>query len=634
MIKDKKFKALQHWWLSGGDPLNKMDLISYWNFDTESYSPDYASGGNIGTDNLITFGAGKINSGKQFVGVSSYVSVQDSPSLSFDGGSPDRPFSWAMWVNPTNFAAQRVLLMKRSSAGTGEYQILIDQTTGAVRFTLFSGNNSSVFLTKFSTVGLSASQWSLVTVTYDGSGTLGGIKIYINAVESATSTNTGGSYVSQSNSTSVLVFGQRSYELTSSFGFIGSLDEIGLFGKALTQSDVSTIYNSGSGRYYNYTHSNVMLDIYDVNYNVLATRGNYQFLSDGTNLYWSDDRGTTLINEYVWGVQFSGTVVADKGIDFAYIFSDGTLIFSCTNKMYRSTDKLETITEVLASSFFNEDGSPFSFHTPSNALFPGHYFQRLTFSAHSNDDILVWGNYCNVNIGAAPVQVWATTDKGETFTALYRFGQNPQFRDNGTNTGGASGTLLGDSSNSVIARHVHSVVRDGESFDWYACTGDSTGEVHWFKYTFNPDTEEWSSTHLIDSAAQNSRYKALGLLILNGLIYWGSDATGTVADSERGVFVTPLEDIGVTEERISYTINDEVSSVSINSNGKLLYYHIGSSVIYVSRSLGVGQSINYTVPNSSNGMSSSYPPDSEGWIKINIGRHAANQEITRTIFVR
>jgi len=62
-------------------------------------------------------------------------------------------------------------------------------------------------------------------------------------------------------------------------------------------------------------------------------------------------------------------------------------------------------------------------------------------------EMLVWGNYCNVLGGAAPVNIYYSTDNGHTVRVAYTFGQNPNFRDDGSEGGGPTGQLLGNPEN-------------------------------------------------------------------------------------------------------------------------------------------------------------------------------------------
>src|SRR5690606_31092209 len=132
-----------------------------------------------------------------------------------------------------------------------------------------------------------------------------------------------------------------------------------------------------SGDYLAYAYDeSVKFDIVEVDRNVIATRDDWQFSTDGTDLYWSNDRGETWINQYEWGTQFTGgEPVRDKYINMAHIFSDGTLIFACSSLLFRSTDQLQTVDSIEA---VDDDGvTPYPIHTPANASYPGAYFQMF-----------------------------------------------------------------------------------------------------------------------------------------------------------------------------------------------------------------------------------------------------------------
>ncbi|MEO8962727.1 MAG: hypothetical protein ABI325_12655 [Ginsengibacter sp.] len=87
-------------------------------------------------------------------------------------------------------------------------------------------------------------------------------------------------------------------------------------------------------------------------------------------------------------------------------------------------------------------------------------------------EMLVWGNYPNVLGGAAPQNIYYSTDKGKTVKIDYSYGQNPYFTDNGLPGGGQGGNLLGDPDNPVICGHIHSVAYIPVEDAFYACTGD------------------------------------------------------------------------------------------------------------------------------------------------------------------
>ena len=46
--------------------------------------------------------------------------------------------------------------------------------------------------------------------------------------------------------------------------------------------------------------------------------------------------------------------------------------------------------------------------------------------------MLVWGNYCNVLGGPVPVNIYYSTDQGQTVKIAYSFGHNPAASMDGT----------------------------------------------------------------------------------------------------------------------------------------------------------------------------------------------------------
>ena len=227
-----------------------------------------------------------------------------------------------------------------------------------------------------------------------------------------------------------------------------------------------------------------------------------------------------------------------RHIVFSCIFKNGHVLFSALAKLYLSTDRLKTYREITVK---NPDGSDYRPHTPKNPQRPGWYFHSLTgVNTWEIDgrEMLVWGNYCNVIGGAAPVNIYYSTDQGQTVKIAYQFGQNPYFRDDGSEGGGRTGTLLGNPDNPVICRHVHDVSYNPAERAFYACTGDANRpegfECHWLRGTYDPAKDRWDWKVLI-SAPMNSRWKSGGINFVDGKLYWISDANGPLPH-DRGVF--------------------------------------------------------------------------------------------------
>ena len=225
-------------------------------------------------------------------------------------------------------------------------------------------------------------------------------------------------------------------------------------------------------------------------------------------------------------------------ITFSSILKNGNILFGTETKLYLSRDNLKTYKPVTVKDAQGADYIP---HKPQNAEYPGWYFNPLN-GVHTWDvngvEMLVWGNYCNVLGGAAPVNIYYSIDNGLTVKIAYAFGQNPHYRDNGSAGGGSTGTLLGDPDNPVICRHMHCVAYNPAENAFYACTGDTDRgakhECHWLRGTYDAGKDEWR-WKVVVSDASNSRYKAGGINFVDGKLYWVADANGP-KPHDRGLF--------------------------------------------------------------------------------------------------
>ncbi|WP_417748615.1 hypothetical protein [Rosistilla oblonga] len=257
-------------------------------------------------------------------------------------------------------------------------------------------------------------------------------------------------------------------------------------------------------------------------------------------VYLSEDNGKTWAHDAIFRN-------ADN-ITFSVILKNGNILFATRTKLYLSTDNLKTYKQITVK---NSDGSDYLPHTPIDPANPGWYFHSLD-GVHTWDvdgsEMLVWGNYCNVMGGAVPVNIYYSTDQGETVKLAYSFGQNPSFQQKG----GDKSDWVGDPSNPVICRHVHTVAYNPAENAFYACTGDhdrvidgkAQQECHWLRGTYDAAKDTWDWKVLV-SVNSNSRYKSGGINFVDGQLYWASDANGNngTMPHDRGIFRCDPADI-------------------------------------------------------------------------------------------
>lgn len=170
----------------------------------------------------------------------------------------------------------------------------------------------------------------------------------------------------------------------------------------------------------------------------------------------------------------SAEVAEADNITWSCLLKNGNVLFATRERLFRSTDNLKTHREIIVK---NRDGSDYLPHKPLNPELPGWYFHSLD-GEHVWDvngtEMLVWGNYCNVIGGAVPVNIYSSTDGGQTVKIAYSFGQNPKFQQKGA---APDASMLGDAANQVIARHVHNVTYSPTENAFTGCAAPTTRRV-------------------------------------------------------------------------------------------------------------------------------------------------------------
>jgi len=174
---------------------------------------------------------GIINSGGNFNGTNNYVTF-GSPSLGLSG---NQPFSISLWVNPTATALGAGPFDYGILANNERISLLFNDTAGTLLSSHFG--NDHAFSTK-----ATLSAWNHLVLTYDGTTE----HLYKNGAD------TGESWTPASLSMSggSLFVGAG---LSPTAMKAAKMDEVGFWSRALSSSEASQLYNSGSGLQYPFT---------------------------------------------------------------------------------------------------------------------------------------------------------------------------------------------------------------------------------------------------------------------------------------------------------------------------------------------------------------------------------------------
>ena len=187
--------------------------------------------------NGATYGTGIINQGFSLDGVNDYVTVGNLFNVN---GTEARTYT--CWIKSNSVTGQGIILS--SSSGSPYDGLTFFRENNKIRFQLVS--SSGQFLIFYSTSTLLINTWYNVSITYDGSRLISGCKLYINGVSDvlfSASSNLTSSTLTLNTST----IGARS---AGQFPFNGLIDEVSVFNRVLSPTEVTELYNSGLGKQY------------------------------------------------------------------------------------------------------------------------------------------------------------------------------------------------------------------------------------------------------------------------------------------------------------------------------------------------------------------------------------------------
>jgi hypothetical protein len=204
-------------------------LDNYYRF--EGNSNDSKASLN-GTDTAITYNTtnGKVNQGAGFNGTSSQIQFSSS-LFAYDRA---QPFTITFWIK-TSSSASCQLMNNFSTQGmnfyfnaTGDNQIQIE---------LINTNSTNGIKVVTGNISLHDGAFHMITVTYDGSSTAAGVKLYKDGASQSLSTV-------EDNLSATILGG--SFYLGSANGSMftsAAYDELAFFHTALTSQNVSDYYN-------------------------------------------------------------------------------------------------------------------------------------------------------------------------------------------------------------------------------------------------------------------------------------------------------------------------------------------------------------------------------------------------------
>jgi len=217
----------------------KDNLLAYYKLDETSSTTVYDSFGlNHGTNSGATINqSGKLGTAYSFDGINNEINIPHSSD--FDVGNSWTISLWAnandWYTNQTGSGNSFLLFGKEYGSNKIPFAIGKDVDTSRLFTGYYDGNWRRVQLTSNPTT----SSWVNLVGVRDSSS----VSFYLNGTESVSNTfNT-----NSANNSEIVLIGQR----WANDGFFdGKIDEIGIWGRALTSGEITQLYNGGDGLSY------------------------------------------------------------------------------------------------------------------------------------------------------------------------------------------------------------------------------------------------------------------------------------------------------------------------------------------------------------------------------------------------
>lgn len=215
------------------------NLEAWWMLNEESGTRYDVHGSNDLADNAtVLYGTGNVNNAADFERDNSeFLSIADNASLSMG----DIDFTLVAWIKletlPSSVASGYCIMSKDDAANNREYRLGVGSDDKPAIFV--ADNDVDAAITAWGST-ISTGTWYFVVGYHDASGNEIGISVDNGTF--VTAAYSGG----VADSTAVFEIGALREGATTQY-FDGLIDEVGVWKRKLTSTEITALYNSGSG---------------------------------------------------------------------------------------------------------------------------------------------------------------------------------------------------------------------------------------------------------------------------------------------------------------------------------------------------------------------------------------------------
>ncbi|MBW2463870.1 MAG: LamG domain-containing protein, partial [Deltaproteobacteria bacterium] len=197
------------------------NFVGVWHLEEQSGTThDDSTGVHDGVRNNNVYYPGEGRSAQTFDGSRDYVHIADADALSLGSGGTDSAFSMTAWVVNDNGGSEYAEIVCRAGDDPDPFEYEFYLWNGRLTISLYDNALDYVGVWAGSPI---PAGWHHVTVTYDGSNSDTGMKLFTDGAEEGTSAVNSGRYDGMSNTDLPLRIGGWH---TGDDDFTGEIDEV------------------------------------------------------------------------------------------------------------------------------------------------------------------------------------------------------------------------------------------------------------------------------------------------------------------------------------------------------------------------------------------------------------------------
>ncbi|CAF1457387.1 unnamed protein product, partial [Rotaria sordida] len=217
--------------------LRDASLMAYYSFDLPNPTVDNGPNGLDGTSNNIVTASGRVNEAMRFLGSSSsYFRAYGFYQISC-GVVGLKPFSMAMWINPSSISNIAIIQMFYSTISSGS----CDNLLGISSTNLLTGQLIVYSVSSLRLTGPFVTQntWTHISLTYSSGN---GYTLYVNGVLFGSTGIV--SYWTSGTFANLCISYSTSCSTSSVNGYYqGYIDELYIYNRELSQTDITSLAN-------------------------------------------------------------------------------------------------------------------------------------------------------------------------------------------------------------------------------------------------------------------------------------------------------------------------------------------------------------------------------------------------------